>query len=82
VHSVAGSGPIKALAVNDASAVIVAEMSCDESIPLGATLALDNMTSVAGVVCQARYNGNDVGDGVVYMTPGVHLSASTFANAN
>lgn len=38
-----------------------------------ARLALDHASNVAGVVCQSRAN-NDVGDGFVYMTPGVHLS--------
>lgn len=38
-----------------------------------ARLALDHPLNVAGVVCQSRAY-NDVGDGFVYMTPGVHLS--------
>ena len=73
VHSVAGSGPINALATANTASIIVAEMSCDDAVSLGAKLALEHPNNVAGVVCQSRAN-NDVGDGFVYMTPGVHLS--------
>lgn len=54
VHSVAGLGPILALAKANISSIIVAEMSCDGSVPLGAKLALENPNAVAGVVCQSR----------------------------
>lgn len=81
VHIVAGPSAITQLDASNVGSVIVAEMSNQDSITQDEAIGTAYMRraakfastkGVAGIVCQNRSNC-EAGDGVVYMTPGVHL---------
>lgn len=81
VHIVAGPSAITQLDASNVGSVIVAEMSNQDSITQDETIGkaymrraanFANTKGVVGIVCQNRSNC-EAGDGVVYMTPGVHL---------
>lgn len=79
VHGVAGAGPIRALHEHGVGSVVVAQMSNDNLFindrVIGQWYAAKsaNLANICAIVCQTR-NDCEAGDGIVYMTPGVHES--------
>lgn len=77
VHTVAGPGVLGVLGDRCLNALLIAEMSSEDSgasVARACEFARAHPTSVCGFVCQDR-NRCDAGDGLVYMTPGVRADA-------
>jgi orotidine 5'-phosphate decarboxylase subfamily 1 len=79
IHTIAGTAGVRELAHRKIGAILIGEMSNTGNSVTGdrvQEVAQELSCSISGVVCQARANC-EIGDGVVYFTPGVHLEATT-----
>jgi orotidine 5'-phosphate decarboxylase subfamily 1 len=78
IHTIAGTAGVRELAHRKIGAILIGEMSNAGNSVTGDRVqdAAQESSCISGVVCQARANC-EIGDGVVYFTPGVHLEATT-----
>lgn len=85
IHTFSGPGGIESLHRFGIGAVLVAEMSNKGSLTdddffssyyAAKTASLATTSGVMGIVCQSRENC-EAGDGIIYMTPGVHEASKT-----